>query len=102
LLAEDSQVTWTKPTEGQRATLASASLLSPAEFESRWRQIVADGRRDWVNLSAHGVWQDALVVLVEAPARGAKGSYPPDRISVNFSGPPIVSGWDLSRHLTII
>jgi hypothetical protein len=95
-------VTRTRQGERLNATLARASLLSPPEFESRWRQIVANGRRDWVNLSAHGVSQDALVVLVEAPAHGEKGSYSPDQISVNFSGPPLNSGWELSRHLTII
>jgi hypothetical protein len=86
----------------QPPALASGRLLSPADFEPRWLELVGQGRRSWINLSAYGVWRDALVVVVEPPAHGAEGSYSPDQISVNFSGPPIQAGWDLASHLAII
>lgn len=93
---------WTGASSIHIATIARTALVTPAEFEMRWLEIVTDGRRDWINLSAHGVWGDALVVLVEAPTHGVKGSHLPDQISINFSGPPVVPGWDLSRHLLIV
>ena len=100
LLAEDSDVPWT--TAGDtRPTLSRQSLRTPTEFGSRWLELVAEGRRDWINLSAHGVWKDSLVVLIEAPRHGVKGSFRPEQIFVVFSGPPIEAGWDLSRHLLI-
>jgi hypothetical protein len=95
LLTDDSEITWTS------RTLNSQSLRTPAEFEGRWLELVAEGLRDWINLSAYGVWRDTLVLVVEFPRHGVKGSYKPEEMFVMFSSPPSASGWDLSRHLVI-
>lgn len=83
-------------------TLASSRLFTPVAFERRWLELVGQGRHDWINLSAYGVWREILVVVVEPPTRGPEGGFAPDQISVMFSGPPLQSGWDLSSHLAII
>jgi len=100
LLTDDSEISSINA-EGHCRTLNSRSLRTPIEFEARWLELIAEGRRDWINLSAYGVWRNALVVVVEAPRHGVKGSYRPEQISVNFSSPPFGSDWQLSRHLVI-
>jgi hypothetical protein len=98
LLAEEHQIQRRLPGP---ACLPSSALKTPSEFERRWQELIAEGRRDWINLSAYGVWQDALIVIAEPPAHGPTGSYAPEQISVNFSGPSTSSGWELGRELSI-
>lgn len=100
LLAEDIEVPWTTASD-HRPTLSRQSLRTPSEFEVRWLQLVEEGRLSWINLSAQGIWEDALIVLVELSRHGIKGRFRPEQISVNFSGPSSTSGWELSRHLLI-
>jgi hypothetical protein len=97
LIGEDRNVDWTL----RPGRLAASALLDPTLFELRWNELIAEGRSDWINVSAQGVWKDALIVLVEAPRFGDVGRYAPDQISVNFSGPYLQSGGDLSAYLLI-
>jgi hypothetical protein len=76
-------------------------LMTATAFEARWREAVDLGLAGWINLSAQGVWGDALVVLLEPPSRGEPHSHMPDQISVNFSGPNLGSDWRAERQLDI-
>lgn len=98
LIADDADVT---RVGDRKPSLDRAALQTPRAFEPRWRQLVNRGLRDWINLSAVGVSEDALVVLAEAPSYGEPGSHTPDRISVNFSGPELSSGWRVDAVMTI-
>ena len=97
LIGEARNVDWTF----LPGTLAASALLDATSFELRWNELIAEGRSSWINLSAQGVWKDALIVLVEAPRFDDVGRYAPNQISVNFSGPYMQSGGDLSRYLLI-
>jgi hypothetical protein len=98
LIAEETNVDRSRAKETP-PTLRRDDLSTPAAFERRWSEIVDLGMTDWINLSAQGVWDDALVVFVEPPIRGEPHSHSPERISVNFSGP---RSWSLETHLAIV
>jgi len=100
LLAEGGLVNW-QPDGGKLPQLRRDALRSPQQFEPRWTELVEQGRGSWINLSAWGVWEDALVVLAETPTSGESGRFAPPEISVNFSGPS-GSSWRLDGRLEII
>jgi hypothetical protein len=98
LLSEESKVVRTK--EGSsRPSLPSDELKTPIEFEPRWQEMVDLGLTCWIDLSAQGVWQDALIVLAGPPTRGDLLSHPANSISVNFSSHIVGSDWRVERHL---
>jgi hypothetical protein len=100
LLSEESKVE--RIGEGaSRPSLPIDELKTPTEFEPRWQEMVDLGLTSWINLSAQGVWRDALIVLAEPPTRGDLHSHPAIRISVNFSGPKVGSDWRVERQLDI-
>jgi hypothetical protein len=100
LLSEESKVE--RIGKGaSRPSLPSDELKTPTEFEPRWQEMVDLGRGRWINLSAQGVWRDALIVLAEPPTRGDLHSHPANRISVNFSGPNVGSDWRVESQLDI-
>ena len=76
-----------EPLPGDETRL-DATALPPEEFEPTWRAIVAEGTRDWVNLSAVGVRAEELLVAVEHVREPLDGRrFRPESISVNLSGP---------------
>ena len=99
LLSEQSKVEWMGE-DASRPSLSSDELKTPIEFEPRWQEMVDLGLTCWIDLSAQGVWQDALIVLARPPTRGDLLSHPANRISLNFSGPGR-SDWRVERHLDI-
>lgn len=64
-------------------------LTPPAQFEERFRNILGQTSRDWINLSALNVSDGALVVCVEYRIDSARGPsvLSAEQISVNLSGP---------------
>ncbi len=65
--------------------VARDALFTTTEFAPRFDRLLLAGYA-WVNLSAYGIWQEALVIGVERP-REATG-VPAGLTSVNYSGPP--------------
>jgi hypothetical protein len=70
--------------DATRLRVPRAALASPEQFAPRFDEYLHRGY-SWINLSAAGVVNGTLVVIVELPtqSRGA----PPSAISVNLSGP---------------
>jgi hypothetical protein len=79
--------------------LSRGSLYTPAEFSPRFDEYLSRGY-SWLNLSAAGVWNDALLVFVEHPNEGSMTlAGHPQLTSINYSGPIIIDGqpqWRLS------
>jgi hypothetical protein len=101
LLSEESKVD-RSGARSSRPGLRTGDLKTPAEFAPRWQELVDQGLRDWINLSAMGVWKDALVVVAEPPVRGEPHSHTPDRIHVMFSGPSHNGDWTAESRLAIL
>lgn len=89
------------PDSSQRWRLSQARLRSPKEFEDRFVEILDEARCDWINLCAHGVWNDALVVVVETGDNGGTDLYPIEWIHIVSRGPNVRTGFDLGAHTEI-
>jgi ketosteroid isomerase-like protein len=85
----------------RRWIVEPGSLLTAAEFAPRFNEMLTAGY-SWVNLSAHGVFREALIVGVELP-RETTG-VPVGLTAVNYSGPPnALNGapdWDFNLVVT--
>ena len=81
--------------------IARASLVGLEAYESRFRELVTSGC-PWINLSAIGLLDGALIISVErSPDRHATRT-----ASVNLSGAATfvraIPGWDLSDILELV
>ena len=80
--------------DGEQLHVSKAELRSVSSYEARFEQLLEQGHA-WINLSALGLVEDVLVILVETPPRPASAPH----TSVNLSGPPITRGWDAARFV---
>jgi hypothetical protein len=78
----------TEEENGQR----TGRWVSVDEFEPRFTRILERTTRTWVNLHVDPIEAGALCLVVEYISRADKSAVrvSPERISVNYSGPPIV------------
>lgn len=86
---------------GRVDTIPSGALATIEAYESRFETLFAAGY-SWINLSAAGVADGILLVIVELPR--APAGVPRGRTSVNFSGPPldVTTGapvWDAAKRI---
>jgi hypothetical protein len=89
---------------GPTDRIPSAALFTVEAYEPRFEQLLSAGY-GWINLSALGVMDDALLVCVELP-RDATG-VPRGRTQVVLSGPPIdvrtrALVWDASTRMQLV
>lgn len=79
-------------------SIDGAALMTLAEFVPRFDRLLIEGY-PWINLSAYGIWQGALVVGVERPREA--GGVQAGQTIVKYSGPPPGSdqtrSWMLER-----
>lgn len=66
---------------------------SPEDYLPRFEEIVEEGRCSWINFTAAGVRGGALLIEVETGWQRPPGSVPAECVNVNFSGPPLLSGF---------
>lgn len=82
-----SRVLFAEITPGHsRPLIARDKLIALYHYQDRFSELLNQGY-DWINLSAAGVLDDALVVKVELPIKAV--GVPCEMVSVNFSGPPL-------------
>jgi len=65
LLAEDIGLPWTTAGD-ERPTLSQHSLRTPSEFETRWLELLAEGRASWIKL----LWAGGRLRLEFEPPAG--------------------------------
>ena len=89
------------PDSRGRSRVSRDALVSPVVYETRFEELLQSGR-SWLNLSAYGLHEGALVVVVELPRAGNSKA---KATSVNLSGPQtrvMESGWDVGVALRIV
>ena len=64
--------------------MQASTLQAASEFAPRFDRLLLNGY-DWLSLSVHGIYRDALIIGVEVP-RTAQG-VPAGLTSVKYSGP---------------
>ena len=66
--------------------------VSLDEFESRFKQVLRRTTRGWINLHVDPIEAGVFLLVVEYISRNDQSAVrvPPEKISVNISGPPIV------------
>ncbi|HZI87899.1 MAG TPA: hypothetical protein VFD48_13785 [Pyrinomonadaceae bacterium] len=97
LFIEDTSIT-----RGMPSLIPRSSLIPLADYAARFDSHLDEGH-SWINMSAAGILDDALLVVIELP--GYKNNVPRDKVSVNFSGAAMVNGkaqWDASGRHRII
>lgn len=97
LFVEDTSITHGMPTLIPRGALFSIEAYA-TRFDSH-----LDAGHLWINLSAVGIMDDALLVVIELP--GYRNNVPREKVSVNFSGAAMVNGkpqWDASERYGIV
>jgi len=97
LFIEDTSIT-----RGMPSLIPRSSLIPLADYAARFDSHLDEGH-SWINMSAAGILDDALLVVIELP--GYKNNVPRDKVSVNFSGAAKVNGkaqWDASGRHRII
>lgn len=75
-------------------------LRAPEDYEARFDELMNAGL-PWLNVSAYGVDESALIVAIEIPIATSNRE---SRTSVNFSGPVakvIGQGWKADQVLSI-
>jgi hypothetical protein len=83
-----------------RLRIARSALLTPHEYEPRFRELLAAGI-PWINVSCYGIVNGYVIVGIETPEQSSVAS---SRTSVNYSGPPakvLAHGWDGSEILCL-
>ncbi len=79
--------------EVQGDSLDAANLRSVDEYANRFGQILEEGRSDWINFNTDGVYDDALVIVVEHGWDYEVGGFVSEHIHVLPCGPPCVGGF---------
>ena len=97
LLVEDASIT-----HGAPSLIPRGSLVPAADYADRFDAHLGAGH-SWINMSAAGILDDALLVIIELP--GYENNVPREKVSVNLSGPPLLDGepqWDASRMYRVL
>jgi hypothetical protein len=85
-----------------RAVIRRSRLVDVETYAERFRELQADTRFAWINVSAYGLVDGALVVGIELPEPIVRD--PRRGQSLNFSGPPfsvLAASWDAAAGFTI-
>jgi len=97
LFVEDTSIV-----HGMPSFIPRSSLISLSDYAARFDSHL-DAGHSWINMSAAGILDDSLLVIIELP--GYKNNVPRDKVSVNFSGAAMVNGksqWDASERYRIV
>ena len=97
LFVEDTSIA-----HGMPSLIPHSSLIPLADYMGRFDAHL-DAGHSWINMSAAGILDDSLLVIIELPSY--KNNVPRDGVSVNLSGPAILNGepqWDASRMYRIV
>ena len=97
LFVEDTSIT-----HGMPSLISRSSLIPMADYAARFASHLSAGH-SWINMSAAGILEDALLVIIELP--GHKKNVPRDNVSVNFSGAAMMNGkpqWDAAGRYKIV
>jgi hypothetical protein len=97
MFVEDSSITYGAP-----SLIPRAALASQGEYAARFAEHLNAGHA-WINMSVAGILDGVLLVIIELPRY--KNYVPRDKVSVNFSGPAVLSGkpqWDASTRYRIV
>ena len=82
--------------------IPQSSLIPMSDYAARFDSHL-DAGHSWINMSAVGILDDVLLVIIELP--GCENNVPSDKVSVNFSGAALVNGkpqWDASGRYRIV
>jgi hypothetical protein len=97
LIVEDSSITRAPIT-----FIPQAALHTPEQYTNKFDDLI-NGGYTWINMTAAGIVEDALLVVIELPSYTNKQAG--NRVSVNLSGPGIKGGkpqWDISDTVKFI
>lgn len=96
LFVEESFITY-----GMPSLIPRAALISQENYVERFDSHLGAGH-SWINMNAAGILGNALLVVIALPRY--KNNVPRDKVSVNFSGPPISEGkcqWNAAERYKI-
>ena len=97
LFVEDTSIS-----HGLPSYIPRQALITLENYAARFDEHLDEGH-SWINMSAAGILDDALLVIIHLPQY--KNSVPRDRVSVNLSGPAMLNGkslWDASDKYIIV
>ncbi len=82
-----------------RLQIRREDLHTPEEYKQRFDELLSAGL-PWINVSCYGVYEGALVIVIEA----SKSRRRSRRTSINYSGPAasvVENGWNVNTMVTI-
>lgn len=97
LFVEDTSITHGMP------TLIPRNALIPMEAYATRFESHLDAGHSWINLSAAGIIDNALLVVIELPKY--RNDVPREKVLVNFSGAVMINGkpqWDASERFRVV
>lgn len=97
LFVEDTSISHEMP-----SLIPRTALIPIEDYAARFNSLL-DAGHSWINMSAAGILDDALLVIIELPSY--KNNVPRDQVSVNFSGVALVNGkseWNASEKYRIV